>query len=287
MQDFEHGLSSMERLCELKKVPFDSSHIPDYENIHVQQLYFLRYFPASLVEYYLISRKLISYNFLSHYKMFSLGCGANIDYYGFYYALRDHAPAEQAGTFSYTGLDKTDWRYKEDLGRRQYCYINGDISLWNSLDAADYNVIIFPKSIGEFSNQVFDHVKTMLSHSNFTERNIVLISSVRQQHSPTDMYRFEIIANLLRKNFGYTNLDNSTTYYHVRDTGTGFGLSKCCDAFYYPDTIKHFLEKLQSQCPIFKKHRESCETDCQDLLNRNPILTARYIQFQINRFTRE
>ncbi len=287
MQDFEHGLSAMDRLCELKKLPFDSGHIPDYENTQVQQLYFLRYFPASLVEYYLISRKLINFNFLTHFKMFSLGCGANIDYYGFYYALRDHAAAEHAENFSYTGLDKTDWCYKEDLGRCQYSYINGDISLWQSLDADDYNVIIFPKSIGEFSNRVFNHVQKILLHSNFTEKNIVLISSVREQHSPTDMYRFEIIANILRKNFGYTNLDNCTTYYHIRDAGTGFGLSRCCDSFYYPDEVKHFLLNLQNQCPIFKKYRKSCQSDCQDLLNRNPILTARYIQFQINRFTRE
>ena len=285
--DFEQELSSMDRFCELKGISFDWGHVPDYDNIHIQQLYLLRYFPAYLVEYYLIYRKLISYDFLNHFKVFSLGCGAYLDFYGLFYALQDHGTAEQAASFSYKGLDKTKWRYKEDLGVSHCHFVNAHINQWNSLDADDYNVIILPKSIGELSERTFKHLQTMLLHSNFTENNIVLISSIMQQHSPTDMCRFETIANVLTANLGFKNLDNNRTYFHIRDAGNGFGLSNCCEDFYYPDEVKLSLENLLDRCPKFRKQKESCEDDCSDILNRNPILTASHIQFQINRFTRE
>ncbi len=286
-RDFERELSTMDRFCELKGARYDWGNVPDYENIHIQQLYLLRYFPAYLVEYYLIYRKLISYDFLTHYKVISLGCGANLDFYGLFFALHDHGTAEQAASFSYKGLDKTKWRYQEDLGVSHYNFIHAHINQWNSLDATDYNVIILPKSIGEFSERTFRHLQTIFLKSNFTEKNIVLISSIMQQHNPTDMYRYETIASLLTTKLNFTNLDNNRTYFHVRDAGTGFGLSNCCEAFYYPDEVKSAVGKLQDRCPVYRKQQKSCEDDCSDALNTEPVLTASYIQFQINRFTRE
>ena len=285
--DFERELSSLDRFCELKDIRFDGGNMPDYDKIQIQQLYLLRYFPAHLVEYYLIYKKVIILNFLADFKVFSLGCGANVDFYGLYYALQHHGTAAQTADFSYHGLDKTDWQYKEEWAVGNYNFCKTDINLWKRLDADDYNVIIFSKSIGEFSNKEFEHFQTILLNSNFTEDKLVLISSIRQQHSPTDMYRYEEIANLLTKNFGYNNLDNSQTYFHIRDAGKGFGLSNCCGDFYYPDKVKTFINNLLHQCPVFRKQQKPCEDDCVEALNKDPILTSSYMQFQINRFTRE
>ena len=43
LEEFEDYVHSGIRLCDLKSVHFDAGKIPDYSNIHVQQLYLLRY----------------------------------------------------------------------------------------------------------------------------------------------------------------------------------------------------------------------------------------------------
>ena len=43
LEEFEDYVYSGVRLCDLKSVHFDAGKIPDYSNIHVQQLYLLRY----------------------------------------------------------------------------------------------------------------------------------------------------------------------------------------------------------------------------------------------------
>jgi len=43
LDDIEDYVHSGIRLCDLKSVHFDAGKIPDYSNIHVQQLYLLRY----------------------------------------------------------------------------------------------------------------------------------------------------------------------------------------------------------------------------------------------------
>ena len=41
--DFKEYVTSGVRLCDLKEVHFDAGNLPDYSDIHVQQLYLLRY----------------------------------------------------------------------------------------------------------------------------------------------------------------------------------------------------------------------------------------------------
>ena len=57
LEEFEDYVYSGVRLCDLKSVHFDAGKIPDYSNIHVQQLYLLRYAYA----YSFKSREIIFY----------------------------------------------------------------------------------------------------------------------------------------------------------------------------------------------------------------------------------
>lgn len=49
--DFVAYLDEGHELCDLKSVNFDQGRVPDYEDIHVQQYYLLRYAYAYAFEY--------------------------------------------------------------------------------------------------------------------------------------------------------------------------------------------------------------------------------------------
>lgn len=51
MEDFQNYLNENPDLCNLKSVNFNAGIIPDYSDIHVQQLYLLRYAFAYAFEY--------------------------------------------------------------------------------------------------------------------------------------------------------------------------------------------------------------------------------------------
>ena len=59
LEEFEDYVHSGIRLCDLKSVHFDAGKIPDYSNIHVQQLYLLRYAYAYSFQYKCMYRTLL------------------------------------------------------------------------------------------------------------------------------------------------------------------------------------------------------------------------------------
>ena len=57
LKDFKAYVNSQKELCELLDVHFDAGRIPDYSNLHVQQLYLLRYAYAYAFEYKYMYKK--------------------------------------------------------------------------------------------------------------------------------------------------------------------------------------------------------------------------------------
>jgi len=280
--DFISEISLLGQFCDLKDISYETGNIPDYSNRLIQQLYLLRYLPAYLTEYYLIYRNVIDFNFINHYNVLSIGSGANLDFYGLYFALDDNGDNID---LAYTGLDLIDWSYKENLGVDDCVFLNQNINEWESLDEGRYNAIIFPKSIGEFDNQAFEHLLDVFLNTTFHQDRLIIISSMRQLSRETDAQRFGSIINLFTDHLNYRNLDDIQYYYGLNEIG-GFGLRNYCPHFYYPDDVKNFISNLLSQCPTFQNEGESCEFNCSQALNRNPILTGRYLEYQINRLER-
>lgn len=107
LDDFEQYISSDVELCNLKKVHFDAGKVPDYSDIHSQQLYLLRYCYAYAFEYkrmYQMLKDTITLN--NPLTVTSVGCGNMVDYW---------ALAHSVGTkqkIYYRGVDFIDWNYK-------------------------------------------------------------------------------------------------------------------------------------------------------------------------------
>lgn len=107
LEEFEDYVHSGIRLCDLKSVHFDAGKIPDYSNIHVQQLYLLRYAYAYSFEYKCMYRTLLDRtNFRKNISVTSIGCGSMLDYW----ALANVVP--RSCDIRYRGIDTIDWAYQ-------------------------------------------------------------------------------------------------------------------------------------------------------------------------------
>ena len=148
--DFENDVKRMDCLCEIASLNYRTLRLPDYHNIHVQQLYLLKYAYAYAYEYYLMYRKAVeSLGILNTVSVVSLGCGAMIDYMGFL-SLKDIRPL----TVSYTGVDRVDWSYKPVFSPEDQVVLNTNTTAagyFHSIDALDADIYMFPKSISEQS----------------------------------------------------------------------------------------------------------------------------------------
>jgi hypothetical protein len=184
IQDFKASVEEKGCLCDLKTLTYEGGKTPDYSQAFVQQYYMLRIFPAYLFEYFSIYQKILEKKLVTPpLNVISIGCGCGVDYYGLDHALRYHR--KYAPGLRYTGVDVVRWKYRDKLGRDDSVFfLKKDISEWGELDETDYNIIMFPKSIGEFPSTVFTHIKKMLRDSTF-ERDRISVAQNTQSVWPS------------------------------------------------------------------------------------------------------
>lgn len=276
--DFQTEIRRFETLCPLKDLRFNSGNIPNYEINAIQQLYLLRYFPAYTIEYYRIYTKLIQQGFIDQYNVLSIGAGSGLDYYGLYFALN-----KDLNYINYTGLDRVNWLYRDNLGNNRYDFIHDDISAWDELDWHRYNVIMFPKSIGEFDSETFDRLLDIINNSTFENDKISLISSIRELNDSTDIARLVRILEVLENSHGFNCLDDATTSYSY---GKVDGFVKYYPKFEYPQDILNFITNLLSNCQNYRINGKPCETSCFSFLNKWPVLKDGHVKYQIVRLER-
>lgn len=282
-EDFKLEVENLESCCELKDLRFNNGNIPDYSIPIIQQLYLLRYFPAYFVEYYDIYRDLLNKDFIDCYKVLSIGTGCGVDYYGLYFALKEK-DASAVGDICYTGIDLIDWSYRDTIENDWIYFINDDITQWESLDWEEYNIIIFPKSIGEFTDVDFQKLLKVFENTHFNEDRIFLVSSIREQNDTIDTDRMEQILNVFEMTQGYHCLDDKSTYTHYTEN---VGLARYFKDFSYPNDILEYITKLIDNCKVYEENcYESCEQNCATLLNKCPILKTGHIKYQIKRLER-
>lgn len=259
-------------LCDLKTIRFDNANSPDYTKEEIQQLYLLRYYPAYLCEYYYLYKQVVATRKLNKLSILSIGCGCCVDYHGAYLAKeRDFKD------ISYCGVDIIDWDYKESLGNPNFKIIITSIRDFEIPEVNDYNIIIFPKSISEFDNESFDSFLDIMSKSEFAQNDIFIISSSMNIGFQHDESRYKrVLEVLIAKGF------ENETYNPTKEIKNKGWLGFLVSGFNYPDEIKSFIESLASKCQKFIANNKNCEPNCQEQLNKSPILNARNISFQIN-----
>lgn len=153
--DFKEYVTSGVRLCDLKEVHFDAGNLPDYSDIHVQQLYLLRYAYAYSFEYKRMYGSLIRrMNPGMEIAVTSIGCGSMIDYW----ALTRVVP--NRCTIRYRGIDTIDWSYRmEQRPQDDVLFRNADAAeLVSKAKRLTADAYIFPKSISEFSKSDIEEI---------------------------------------------------------------------------------------------------------------------------------
>ena len=111
LKDFCKYLGSEPRLLRFKNVNFNAGTIPDYTDIHVQQLYLLRYVYAYAFEYKSMYESLLQrQRYKDNISVVSIGCGTMVDYWSLVEALKERGIRDC--TVKYRGIDSVDWNYK-------------------------------------------------------------------------------------------------------------------------------------------------------------------------------
>ena len=279
-EDFKNNIE--DKLCDLKCFKFTSDNIPDYNNPNIQRYYLLRFMLGYFCEYYLIYSDIMDLNFLKNdYNILSIGCGCGIDFWGLKMAKQME---ETNVSINYTGIDIVEWLYRDSCGENNVSFINKDIQELYSLDKNNYNIIIFPKSIGEFDERTFVNLKESIEHTNFTQNKLVLISSLRNSKSDSDIDRMVEIVNVFEDKHKYKSQNNPNRYTYIEKKGNGYPyrLYDIIDDFIYPIEINNYMIKLYSECQGYKENNNKCcENDCKKVLGRYPITTMSQVKYQI------
>jgi hypothetical protein len=282
-EDFKNNLESIDRYCELKKFRYDSTNVPDYSDNLMQQYYFLKYMPAYLVEYYEIYINIIKKDFIDDdYNVLSIGCGFGIDLWGLHFAMNQ---SENGHQIRYTGLDTIEWNYWDTCNEEAY-FLNENINKREKLDEGNYNIIMFPKSIGEFGNEDFDKFKRAISNTDFTRNKIIFAASIRNTRIDNDLKRIEEIVNIMKVEKGYSALDNCNTYtyYLNKSNGYPYRINDLVNNYYYPEDIREYMINFYKNCQGYIENENNCcKDECETTFTRRPITTMSQVAFSIIR----
>lgn len=277
--DFREEVESGKRLCDLKTLRFDRGHLPDYGSKLVEQLYLLRYLHVYTYEYYDIYKRIFSQRFLKHNfaDVLSIGCGSGADYLGLHFACTENGKS----SFRYRGIDSVDWPYKKIFRDENAGFDVCDASMFKNFSDR-YNVIIFPKSIGEFGRTAFRGMLTAFRNTEFRQNRIILAASLRDTYIDDDIGRMEQIVNTVARANNYLVKDGINEIYSYKDGWLG----NTFKGFDYPDEINDYLDKLHTQCLNFNKNNKACAETCKEILDKHPIFVGQYLKNQIIRLER-
>lgn len=282
--DFKRDINYKSNLCELRNFNFCSDNIPNYNNEMVQRFYLLRYMLGYFCEYFTIYEELIDRNFLSNdLNICSIGCGCGLDLWGLEYAKQN---IDKNINIKYTGIDKVDWLYKDNMNE-DVQFINEDLDKSNNLHGNDYNIIIFPKSIGEFDIDILIKLLVAIYNTKFNSNRLVLISSMRSSKLDLDKSNMAAIVKLISNKYGYRVLDDidKPLSFEKKGNGCDYRINDIIPGLFYPRDIKEDVSNMYLNCKSYKEYKTSCK-NCRYFLSRRPITTMSQVNCQIIRLER-
>ena len=270
--DFKTEISKASSLCKLRELNFYGDSLPDYTDTTLQKFYLSRYLLAYYVEYAKLYEDLIEKDFIKNdYNILSIGCGCGLDLWGL-----KKATENTKINYNYTGLDCIKWDYSDFFGEK---FINARIENICKLNKSNYNVIMFPKSIGEFDQETFENLKNTIRNSNFNEKNLVLISAHRKSREFRDRERLLEVMEVFQYNHRYILKDSSSVSTHDFTRK----LEYINPQIRYPKDKMDFIKYLPCLC---KKH-SLCGENCDQTLSRYPVNSDSQFCYQIITLTKE
>jgi len=273
--DFQKNVNK-EVLCDLKELSFKSGHLPDYTKEINQQLYLLRYFPAYLTEYKYLYKKIVKDTHLESINVLSIGCGSFIDFYGLIFAIKSFSVSSSDIPVKYTGIDVINWKYQDNFNNQDVSFLCDSIENFKFKKPDDTNVIIFPKSLSELSDDVLDSFVSNILGTKFSSKRIYLISSIMNKMFTADEAKCKKVINAFQ-DIGYL----CENYEPPQEIIKKEAMLLFDHDFFYPDNVKEYLNTLSSKCIKYIENNKYCQTDCEKL-NRSPILKTDNISFQVN-----
>lgn len=282
LNDFAEYVRSEDTLCTLKKAHFDKGRVPDYSDIHIQQLYLLRYAYAYAFEYKCMYTDLLSrINLEESIRVTSIGCGSLIDYWSLVHTVRNQC------SIIYKGIDTIDWLYKipprdcDDL-----IFYNDDAaSLFQRANKFSADVYIFPKSISEFSENEIYNISRCLKSDSILRNTVHFMFSLRTDSGSLirDIRKTKIIYDRMIE-CGFHTDDVSYVYTGFSGAIKDKSICKTDNDFSNPNDVIDYLKELYEECKDYG-HCPSSES-CKNRLGRWPILNCRYAAWQIFTFER-
>ncbi len=290
MQNFIHGflekvynkflidISSLPSLCDLKKLRFDDPNVqPNYADVKIQRLYLLRYGYAYFSEYYYLYKDIFNlYKDIfekergKNIKILSIGAGCAIDYYAAYYASLDNK-----WNLEYCGIDIINWVDKENIGN--YKFRIEDVAKIDLSQFSRTNILIFPKSLFEFPEDVAKNFFQAIQQNSFLSDSLVIISSQRAYHSYNDSNRFKTLVQSFDK-LGYVK-ESGNVIKPYSDYPSCYSIVH----FPCPYFIRPLLESLADRC----KNIEFCPNgygrgtcDLREQLNRGPMFSTNLMNIE-------
>lgn len=283
LEDFEEYLRSGPRLCQLKDVHYDGGRVPDYSNIHIQQLYLLRYAYAYAFEYKCMYEHLPKHmHTRTNLSIMSIGCGNMIDYW----AITQIAGLQT--TLQYKGFDSIDWSYKFPVrdGDRVLFTLGDAISAIEDLAFLSSDVVIFPKSISEFDHDAIEKFCECIRTKPILKDKVCVLISLRADQGSTqrDMIKTKKIYDAFL-DAGFRTDSRHDVFTHL--TFQDRKIRELDTSFEHPGDVVNLLKDLCTRCAEYNENGENCHKDCVSRLNRWPMLTGRHMQWQMFEFERK
>ena len=282
LNDFAAYVHSEGTLCTLRDAHFDAGRVPDYSDIHIQQLYLLRYAYAYAFEYKRMYENLLSrINPIDSIKVTSIGCGSLIDYWSLVHTVKNWC------RIVYRGIDTVNWNYKIPSRNNDdvvFC-IDDAVSFFEKANELSADVYIFPKSISEFSERNIFEISRCFTDDSISNNVIHFMFSLR--NDPGSIMRDARKTKILYDRMvecGFQTNDRNDKYCHLSDSYEGKSICKVDEDFFNPRNVIDFLKELYAECVEYGVC--PCSTDCENRLGRFPILNCRYAAWQIFTFER-
>lgn len=267
--ELKNSLESPYDYCQLHELSPGNSRMPDYSSLAVQQLWLLRYLPANLAEYYLAYRHLLQLQFLQPpLNVLSIGAASGVDYI----ALRFAAAERGRVAYTYDGIDKLVWAYRNGIDDKACHYYQFNALQWPQSRCADYNVITFPKSISHLTAGDFQILQETLAESSFQQERLVLVSSSPTAVRESDWQRLQQVIMTMSKH-GFR--DCGTLSHHPGEQDISSIIP-----YTYPDHIYRFVQELSDYCPGYP----SCAHRCD--INQAPTTNMKQTEYRLVQLAR-
>lgn len=282
LKDFQDYVESQDQLCSLLKMHYDAGRLPDYNDIHNQQLYLLRYAYAYAFEYKYMYRNLLRHNdFDDTISVTSIGCGNCIDYWSLAKTVKDKY------SIKYRGIDNVDWAYKISPRHGDIVTMRKEdvVSVFQKSRVFSSDVYIFPKSISEFSEDEVVLLASCFRRNNIVKDRIHFLFSLRTDADSLerDKYKTGLFYDQMLSN-GFHTHTNRNSHLGFKDTIKNMPIRSIDNDFQHPGNVVDCLKVLYTRCKVYG----ACgnEAECAVRLGRWPILRCKYAAWQLFTFER-